>query len=274
VKYEIKPGKNHGNQKKHEKAQEKLKSSLHNGVAQRKKRFTEILFSAFCGTVLNPLLSMFVLSFVYSQVFGAQMENIKYPVYVLSGMIIYNTFFRTGSTMGLSSIVDQRYLVLQTQIPITAYPRVAVYTAVINFLFSFIALLIVMVMYGQPFKWTLVLLVVLIAALLLLTMGVSYILATVYVYFRDIRNIYGVLVTLLMYMTPLFYTMESLHNQLVVDLLKYNPMYYYVDYFRLIIMGVVPSWEYHLLIFGMGFFLYAFGYVFLVQSKKRFIFHL
>jgi ABC-type polysaccharide/polyol phosphate export permease len=258
------------NMKKHKKSL----NLLYTMVSRNVKTLYRDSVLGILWTVLNPLLSMFVLSFVYSQVFGAQMENIKYPVYVLSGMIIYNTFFRTGSTMGLSSIVDQRYLVLQTQIPITAYPRVAVYTAVINFLFSFIALLIVMVMYGQPFKWTLVLLVVLIAALLLLTMGVSYILATVYVYFRDIRNIYGVLVTLLMYMTPLFYTMESLHNQLVVDLLKYNPMYYYVDYFRLIIMGVVPSWEYHLLIFGMGFFLYAFGYVFLVQSKKRFIFHL
>ncbi len=225
-------------------------------------------------TVLNPLLTMFVMSFVYSQLFGRDMVGIKYPVYVLSGMLIFNTMFRAGTQGGLTSIVGRRTLVMQTRIPVACYPRIPVYTALVNFAFAFVALVVVMLIYKQPFKVTLLLTLVLMPALTLLTMGVSFILAVVYVYFRDIKNIYNVFVTLLMYATPLFYTIDALQNPLFNKLLVFNPMYYYVDYFREIIMGHVPSLEMHLLIYGMGIFIYAFGYMFVTHGRKKFIFHL
>ena len=217
-------------------------------------------------TVLNPLLTMFVLSFVYSQLFGRDMVEMKYPVYVLSGMLIFNTVFRAGTTGGLTSIVSRRSLVMQTRIP--------VFTALVNFLFAFVALIVVMLIYKQPFRATLLLTFVLLPALTLLTMGVSFILSVVYVYFRDIKNIYNVFVTLLMYATPIFYTINALQNPLFNKLLVFNPMYYYVDYFREIIMGHVPGWDMHLLIYGMGIFIYAFGYMFVTHGRKKFIFHL
>ncbi len=225
-------------------------------------------------TVLNPLLTMFVLSFVYSQLFGRDMVEIKYPVYVLSGMLIYNTVFRSGTQMGLTSIVSRRSLVLQTRIPVACYPRIPVYTALVNFVFALVALFIVMLIYKQPFEPTLLMTLILIPALTMITMGVSFVLSVVYVYFRDIKNIYNVFVTLLMYATPIFYTINALNNPLFTELLQFNPMYYYVDYFREIIMGHVPGWEAHLLIYGMGIFVYAFGYMFITHSKKTFIFHL
>lgn len=225
-------------------------------------------------TVLNPLLTMFILSFVYSQIFGRAMEGIKYPVYVLSGMILYNTFFRGATVNGLGSIVSRRALVMQTQIPITIYPRVEVYTALVNFLFSLIALVVVMLIYGQAFHWTLVFIIVLIISMLLLSHGVAYVMSVVFVYFRDIKNIYNVLVTMLMYATPLFYTVESLNNPLFTQLVKFNPMFYYVDYFRQIIIGNIPSLGYHLMILGLGLFAYAFGYMFIIHNKKKFIFYM
>ena len=225
-------------------------------------------------TVLNPLLTMFVLSFVYSQLFGRDMVEMKYPVYVLSGMLIFNTVFRAGTTGGLTSIVSRRSLVMQTRIPVACYPRIPVYTALVNFLFAFVALIVVMLIYKQPFRATLLLTFVLLPALTLLTMGVSFILSVVYVYFRDIKNIYNVFVTLLMYATPIFYTINALQNPLFNKLLVFNPMYYYVDYFREIIMGHVPGWDMHLLIYGIGIFIYAFGYMFVTHGRKKFIFHL
>lgn len=225
-------------------------------------------------TVLNPLLTMFVLSFVYSQLFGRDMPEIKYQVYVLSGMLIYNTLFRAGTTTGLTSIVNKRSLVMQTTIPVTTYPRVAVYTALVNFLFSFIALVIVMLLYKQPFHWTLALTPVLVVPLVMLTLGGAFILSVVYVYFRDINNIYNVFATLLMYATPIFYTIDALNNPLFTKAVNFNPLYYYVQYFRELIMGRVPSLEYHLIIYGMALFIYAFGYLFIMKAKKKFIFHL
>lgn len=225
-------------------------------------------------TVLNPLLTMLVLSFVYSNVFGRAMENIKYPVYILSGMLVFNTFFRNGTTMALTSIVDKRALVMQTRLPVTVYPRVSVYTAAVNTFFGFIALAIVMLIYGQPFKPTLAYSVVAIPGTFLFTMGASYILATVYVYFRDVRNLYGVFVMLLNFITPIYYTADALGNAAVTKVLKYNPLYYYVDFFRQTIIGNLPPAEHHLIIYGFGLLVFAIGYLAVNKGKKSFVFHL
>ena len=225
-------------------------------------------------TVLNPLLTMFVLSFVYSQVFGRNMVDIKYPVYVLSGMIVYNTLFRAGTMQGLTSIVQKRSLVMQTRINPTYYPRIAVYTALVNFGFAFIALIIVMLIVKQPFHWTLFMMLVMLPPLVMMTMGIAFVLSVVYVYFRDINNIYNVFATLLMYATPIFYTVDALKNPLFEKFSQFNPMYYFVTYFREVIKGNVPDLGLHLVLYGLGIFLYAFGLIFISRNKKKFIFHL
>ena len=225
-------------------------------------------------TLLNPLLTMFVLSVVYSKVFGRDIVDMEYPVYVLSGMIIFNSIFRQGTTSALTSIVDKRALVMQTTVPVTIYPRVQVFTAIVNYAFSYIALLSVMLIYKQPFKITLLLSFVPIIATALFTMGVAYFVSTLYVYFRDVKNVYNVFVTLLTYLTPIFYTVESLKSERAEKFLILNPMYYYVGYFREIIIGNVPSLNYHLLLFGMGVVAYFLGYAFISVNKKKFVFYL
>ena len=225
-------------------------------------------------TLLNPLLTMFVLSVVYSKVFGRDIVDMEYPVYVLSGMIIFNSIFRQGTTSALTSIVDKRALVMQTTVPVTIYPRVQVFTAIVNYAFSYIALLSVMLIYKQPFKITLLLSFVPIIGAALFTMGVAYFVSTLYVYFRDVKNVYNVFVTLLTYLTPIFYTVESLKSERAEKFLILNPMYYYVGYFREIIIGNVPSLNYHLLLFGMGVVAYFLGYAFISVNKKKFVFYL
>lgn len=225
-------------------------------------------------TLLNPLLTMFVLSVVYSKVFGRDIVDMEYPVYVLSGMIIFNSIFRQGTTSALTSIVDKRALVMQTTVSVTIYPRVQVLTAIVNYAFSYIALLSVMLIYKQPFKITLLLSFVPVIGTALFTMGVAYFVSTLYVYFRDVKNVYNVFVTLLTYLTPIFYTVESLKSERAEKFLILNPMYYYVGYFREIIIGNVPSLNYHLLIFGMGVAVYFLGYAFISVNKKKFVFYL
>lgn len=225
-------------------------------------------------TVLNPLLTMFVLSVVYSKVFGRYIVGIEYPVYVLSGMIIFNSIFRQSTTSALTSIVDKRALVMQTTVSVTVYPRVQVYTAVVNYTFSFLALLAVMLVYKQPFKITLLLSFVPIIGTALFSMGVAFFVSTLYVYFRDVKNVYNVFVTLLTYLTPIFYTVESLKSERAEQLLILNPMYYFVGYFREIIIGKIPSISYHILILGMGVAVYFLGYAFINANKKKIVFYL
>ena len=163
---------------------------------------------------------------------------------------------------------------MQTTVPVTVYPRVQVYTAVVNYTFSFLALLAVMLAYKQPFKVTLLLSIVPIIGTAFFTMGIAFFVSTLYVYFRDVKNVYNVFVTLLTYLTPIFYTVESLKSEKAEKLLILNPMYYFVGYFREIIIGRVPSLEYHLLVFVMGISVYFLGYAFISINKKKFVFYL
>ena len=91
-------------------------------------------------TVLNPLLNMIVMAIVFTNIFGASIVELDYPVYVLAGNIIFNLF--RGATEGsLTSIVDQRDLLSKTKVPLWILPSSRVGSDVVTFIFSFLILL-------------------------------------------------------------------------------------------------------------------------------------
>ena len=131
-----------------------------------------------------------------------------------------------------------------------------------------------MLILKQKFTWTMLLTLAYLPALLLFILGISLFLAAVYVFFRDIRHIYVVVLTLWTYLTPLFYTIETMPAK-VVKILKLNPMYHYVNFFRnLNINGVVPDIKYWLIIYGCGILSLIVGSVVFKLTRKKFILYI
>lgn len=223
-------------------------------------------------TVLNPLLNMLVMWFVFSNIFGRDMvSNLPYPLYLLSGNIVF-AVMRGSTSSSLTCLVGQRDMLQKTRVSITLFPTANVLSALVTFGFSFIALLLVAIILactGQfTFHWQILLVIVLLPALTLFSLGLSYFLGALYVFFRDLKHLYGVLLTLWTYLTPLFYTVDRLDER-VGKIIAYNPMYHYVSYFRDALSGAVPGARELLICYAFGVGAFLLGYAFLYAVRNR-----
>lgn len=227
-------------------------------------------------TLLSPLLNMLVLAFVFSNIFGRGNIGMDYPVYVLSGNLVFN-LMRMATSNSLTCIVDHYDLLTKTRIPYSVFPLSQNLSSVVNFGFSLVALIIVMLVRmtaGVRFYWTMLMgIIPWLPSVLLFSIGISFILCTIYVRFRDIKHIYSIFLTLWMYMTPIFYSYTILPER-VQNVIILNPMYHYLMYFRNSLVGIVPDLKAHLICYGVGIAFFLIGALVFRLSKKKFILYM
>ncbi|MBQ3040307.1 MAG: ABC transporter permease [Clostridia bacterium] len=194
-------------------------------------------------TILNPLLNMFVMYIVFGTILKYN-DDKTYLLYLLCGNIIFNTM-RGATSQSLTSLVYNRGLLTKNKIAYNVFPLACNLSAIVNFLFSFIALIVVMLIVSiqvPVFSRMIWLTIPMLPALFLFNYGMSLILSALYVFFRDVMHFYNVFLTLWMYFTPIFYKLKnlgSLWQEIVMKLvMKLNPMAHFVEYFRDIIYRV------------------------------------
>lgn len=191
-------------------------------------------------TLLNPLLMMVILSVVYSQLFKFQIDN--FPLYILSGQVIFN-FFQEATHTAMSSIILNSSLIRKVYIPKYLFTLAKIISSVINILASFSALLIVMVFTKAELHYSIVFAVFPIILITLLSTGVGLLLAAFAVKFRDLVHLYGVFTTALLYLSPIIYPMEILPEK-VAMVVRINPITNILDIFRSVIMhNTMPDME-------------------------------
>lgn len=158
-------------------------------------------------TLLNPLLMMIVLSVVFSNLFRYDIEN--FPLYLLSGQIIFN-FYNDATSTAMTAIIGNAALIKKVYVPKYLFVISRVFSSFINLMASFTALMLVMIATRAELHWTVILSLIPLALLMLLSLGIGLILAALTVKFRDIMHLYSVFTTVLMYLTPVIYPMSIL----------------------------------------------------------------
>lgn len=255
---------------------DKIKKNSYVLGAMVKKNFKAQYRGSILGalwTVLNPLLNMLVLSFVFSNLFGNRNGVGSYPIYLLCGNIIFNVL-RQVSAQSLSCLVSNSGLIKKTKLSYSVFPISNTFTALVNFAFSFVSLILVMLIVGQQFHWTIVLTITIIPAVTLFSLGVGFFLASLYVFFRDVKHLYSVGMTLWQYLTPIFYTASAL-SEPARKIVELNPMTIYVTAFRNIIQwGVVPTSIDFLLMYAWAIGLALFGYFVFKLNQRRYILYI
>ncbi len=222
-------------------------------------------------TLLSPLLTMMVMTLVFSALFKMTIPH--FPVYFLAGSILFS-FNTEATTSAMMSIFTNGSLIKKVSIPKYLFPMARVLSALINLGFACLALLIVMIIIGVPFRATLFIVPVPIVYLVLFTTGISLALAALTVFFRDINHLYSVLVMLWMYMTPLFYPVSIIPDGFSW-IYKLNPMYYYIEYFRsLVLEGVIPGVTHNVICLLSGVLSLLVGMLIFRRLQDRFILHM
>ena len=223
-------------------------------------------------SVLNPLLSMAVLSLIFSQLFRRSIEN--YPIYYLTGYILWQAF--TGATTAaMTTLVDNKSLLLKVKFPMDIFILTRVYAALINLGYSFAAYGIMLVVFRISPKWTMLLAPVIVFWLLVFALGISYLLATGYVFFGDIKHLYSVVLTLWMYCSAIFYPVEKIIKSGKGWVFNINPVYMCIANFRnSVLYGVPMNMQYCVLSAGIAVVLLVIGMVLFYKKQDDFILYL
>lgn len=187
---------------------------------------------------LNPLLNMAVQYVVFSNLFRFDIPN--FPVYLLCGNVIFS-YFSESCGMALTSIIGNASLITKVYVPKYIYPLTRILSSLINLLISMIPLIAVALLSGLKITPAYILSLYVFVCLALFCLGLGLLLAAAMVFFRDVQFLWGVLTTIWMYLTPIFYPVSILPDS-IHSIVELNPLYYYVSFVRsCIIDGISPE---------------------------------
>lgn len=220
---------------------------------------------------LNPLLLMVVQYLVFSQLFQSDIDN--YPVYLLSGVVVFN-FFSEGVGQALGSIVGNAALITKVYLPKYIYPVTRVLLSGINLLMSLIPLVLAALLTGEEMTKAYLMLPYILACVMVFTVGLGMALAAGMTFFRDVQFLWGVVSMLWMYLTPLFYPVSILPDQFR-PVVTANPMYFFVSAVRSIVMeAVTPRPMVFLQCTTAAILMLAAGCLIFKKTQDRFIFYI
>lgn len=235
-------------------------------VSREIKRKYARSFLGIIWSVLNPLMYMAVMSMIFTTMFQRSIEN--YPIYFLTGMTIWQLF--SGATnSAMNALVDNRMLLIKLKLPKQVFVLSRIYTAFINFAYTCIAYVMMLFVFQVKLSFCMLLFPVAIFFLLLFSMGIGYLLSIIYVFFADIKYLYSVILTLWMYMSAIFYPVDSL-TPFMKTVIETNPIYVYIAFVRECVMYQsfpgLHMWI-RMIVWGVGSFLIGY-YVFKYNENK------
>lgn len=220
---------------------------------------------------LNPLLTMIVQYIVFSNLFRFDIPY--YPVYLLSGIIVFN-YFSEACGMALTSIIGNATLITKVYVPKYIYPLTRILSSLVNLLISMIPLIIVTMLSGLHPTKAYLLIPLMLVCLAMFCLGLGMLLSAAMVFFRDIQFLWGVLTMIWMYLTPIFYP-ESILPEQVVWVLKINPLYYFINFLRsCVIDGVSPEPVVYVQCFLISLCVLAVGAWVFKKSQDKFVLYL
>lgn len=222
-------------------------------------------------TMLEPLLTMLVLTLVFSKLLGKGTRD--FPVYILTGRLLYS-FFSGSTKAALKSVRSNAGMIKKVYVPKYMYPCASVISGYVTFLISLLVLALVAAVRGIKPTWHLLEAVFPLTIIFMLTLGAGLILSTIAVFFRDMEYLWGVALMLIMYMCAIFYRAEDVISSRNGWIFKCNPLYAIIANFRSAVFGqpldvsaMLYSLVFSLISLVVGVFVFY-------KNQDKFILHL
>ena len=243
------------------------------------KRNVEVRYKgSVLGLVWNfvqPILMMTVYTVVFGVFFGAKWPGEigrspwAFPVLVLCGMSTFSIFSESVSAC-CQEIVGNPNYVKKVIFPLELLPLARVLSTVILDLAWFVLLFFGAVFLLGKISFTMLLLPVMLVPLVLFTLGVSFFVSSLSVYLRDTQHLVAVAVQVLFFLTPIFYSLETI-DPVAVKILSISPLAYIVETIRSVfIYGRAPDWLQFGLVTLVCLALMQLGFIWFEKTKKGF----
>ena len=228
-------------------------------------------------SLLYPLLQMTVMAIIFSHMFRFRMEGVNYLVYLMTGLVMFN-YFSEATSSAMGSVCANFNLMNKVYIPKYIFPLSKCLFVGINFLLTLIPVLLIILFTGDaqthctiniyylllPFAYI---------CLFLFSVGLGFILSTISVFLRDIFYIYGIIITMWQYFTPLFYDISMISPKLQI-LFQFNPLYQFIDFTRqIIIYGHVPYLNTWIGCAASALLFFVIGCILFKSKQDKFIYY-
>jgi ABC-type polysaccharide/polyol phosphate export permease len=210
-------------------------------------------------TLLNPLLTSLVLWFVFITIFSARLpDGTQFAPYLLAGVLTV-TFFTQGFNQAADSIAQGTGILTKVYIPPQVLAFAGSLSNAVNFLFGLVALAVISLITGDGISLEAPLTIFVIICMLMYVTGLGLMVAILYIRYDDTRSIFGILISFMMYLSPIFYPKEILSDQML-KIVNANPLTSYLDVFRHVFsntgVATISDWLYmslsSILIFIVG----------------------
>lgn len=234
-------------------------------VADLKNRYQNTSLGFF-WSLLSPFLQTMVLYLVFRHLWGYE-EN--FAVNLLVGVMAWQ-FFATGTSSSLGAIVGKSSLVTRVYIPRQILVLSNVLSTLINFLLTFIVLLLVIFVLLGHLPVTVLLFPLIHLIYFWLVYGAGLLLSSLYVYFRDVNQIWDVLVRVLFFCSPIFYPLSIIPAYLMPYYLL-NPVTQFIGIYRnVMVAGDLPSLSSVAVVIGFAIAAYLVGSFTFNKLQRRF----
>ena len=232
-------------------------------------------FFGYSWSLAKPLMLFGVLLVVFTTFFKVGATVPHYPVYLLLGIVLW-TFFVESTFGSMASIVSKGDLIRKVYFPRIILTISASVTALITLLLNMVVVLVFMLFSKVSLTFSVLLFPLLLIEFCVFTSGVSLLLASLFVRFRDIAHIWEVLSQVLFYATPIIYPL-SLVPITIGKLVMLSPLAQMIQDFRFILISdetgtahstlSFPLW---LIPYILPVFIFAFGYWVFQKSASKF----
>lgn len=228
-------------------------------------------------SLINPILMLAVYTFVFSVVFKVRLDQdnglyddkTSFALVLFAGLIIFNLFSECISRASGLILANINY-VKKIIFPLEILPWVTLGSALFHAGISFLVLLAFLLATGHPIHWTIICLPVVILPLLLFIMGLMWLLASIGVFVRDIGQFIGLILTAMLFMSPIFYPASALPES-VRSYLFLNPLTFIIEQTRAVILaGNLPDWTGLAIYYIMALFTAWMGLVWFEKTRKGF----
>lgn len=234
-------------------------------------------FLGLLWSFINPILMLAIYTFVFSVVFKVRLDQttvvyddkFAFALSLFAGLIIFNLFSECLSRAPGLILANVNY-VKKIIFPLEILPWVTLGSTLFHAGVSFLILLAFLLLIGHPIHWTLIFLPIIVFPFLLLIMGLSWLLASIGVFVRDIGQFIGLILTMLLFMSPIFYPASALPES-VRDYLFLNPLTFIIEQVRAVILyGRLPDWVGLAVYYIIALFVAWIGLIWFNKTRKGF----
>ncbi len=224
----------------------------------------------FLWAILQPLLMMLIFTLFFARALNIQNLSIPYPVFVFSGLIIWN-FFSSALTNASNSMVNNAPIIKKIYFPRLIIPVSSILGALFDFIMAFVLFLILLVYYQTTpslhaiYCWPLSLIATAIASL-----GLGSWLSALNVKYRDFRYVIPFLVQVLFFVTPVIYPTSLIEQEWIQYLIALSPMYAAIELFRIPLLDAMPNYAFLFMSMANGIVFLFVGLIYFRKTEDFF----